>query len=362
MAQKKSKQKLKISQRSEPAAPAPAVNTNALLIALAIFFSSVVIYIPAMTAAYIWDDDQEITANRLIQAPDGLFKIWFQNTTADYFPLKSTLQWIEWQLWGINSSGYHIVNILIHGFDAVLIWLVLQKLRVPGAALAALLFGIHPVNVESVAWISELKNTFSLVFFLLALLAYLNFEQQQKKRCYIESIILFVASLLCKTSVVPFPFVLLICAFWQRGKITKQDVLRTIPFFLAAVALGYVTLKFQNERAIGTEVIPIGGFWSRLAGAGMLPWFYLFNALLPFWLIVIYPKWHIDPPQAWQFLPGIALVIAMFILWRYRHSWAKATFCAMAYYIITLGPVLGFFKMSYMRLTLPADHFEYLSV
>lgn len=328
----------------------------------AIFLAALLVYIPAMTAGFIWDDDQEITANPSLRSAAGLVEIWAGAKSADYFPLKTTMLWIEYHLWDIHPWPYHVVNILLHGVDAILVWLVLRRLRIPGAWLAGLFFAIHPVHAESVAWISERKNTLSLLFFLLSALAYFRFEKTENRRDYAFALAWSLAALLCKTHTVVLPAVLLLCAWWQRGAISRRDIARCAPFFLLAAVLGTVTVWFQYERAIGTETIPIGGFASRFAGAGMAVWWYLEKALLPVNLMEIYPVWHFNPPRVWQFAPVALLVILFALLWRARaHPVGRAMFFALAYFVVTLLPVLGFFKMSYMRHALVADHFQYFS-
>ncbi len=350
-----------MSTRRAPQSAEPAFSPQTMKV-LFIFLIAIIVFVPAMQAGFIWDDDQLLTANPMMRDPWGLLKLWFAPTTADYFPLTSSTLWIEWRLWELSGPGYHVTNIILHAFDSVLVMIVLQRLRIPGAWLAATLWAVHPVNAESVAWISERKNTLSMLFYLYAILAYLDFEDRpaNKTRWYVLALVLYFAALTSKTSVVTFPVVLLLIAWWRRGEVAKNDLVRTAPFFGLSVLLGIVTLYFQYGRAIGSENIAIGGFFSRLAGAGMAVWFYLGKTLAPFNLIEIYPHWDIDPPEAWQFLPGIGLVLIFFVLWKARDGWGRAPLFALSYFVITLGPVLGFLKMSYMRLTLVADHFQYV--
>ncbi|MEA3189025.1 MAG: hypothetical protein QOD99_2855 [Chthoniobacter sp.] len=361
MASKKTKAKSKAKASPAPVFAAP--NPDAVLLGLAIFFLSIAIYIPAMTAGFIWDDDQLLTANPLIHDSAGLWKLWFAPTTADYFPLTSSTLWFEWRLWGWNGAGYHITNILLHGVVAVVTWRVLVALRVPGAWLAALIFGVHPVCVESVAWISERKNTLSQIFLLFTFLAYFRFERNGRNSTFVLAVCCFLLALLAKTSVVMLPFALLLYAWWQHGTITRRDLIRSIPFFIASAALGIVTIYFQYGRAIGSEVIPIGGAPSRIAKAGMAIWFYVSKTLAPFNLIAIYPTWKVTPPPWYEFLPDLGLVAVFVGCWRLRvHAWARAVLFGFGYFVVMILPAIGFLKMSYMRLTLVADHFQYISM
>jgi hypothetical protein len=182
----------------------------------AIFLAVLIVYIPAMSAGYIWDDDQLVTANPSLRTLGGLGEIWAGTKSADYFPLTLTLFWIENHFWGLWSPGYHTVNILFHAVDTILLGCVLVKLRIPGAWLAALIFGVHPVHAESVSWIAEGKNTVSLFFYLLTLLCYFKFERTERWQDYIWALVCFLAALLSKTHMVVLPMVLLLCAWWRQ--------------------------------------------------------------------------------------------------------------------------------------------------
>ncbi len=335
---------------------------GAFLAAVLIVLVTLAAYVPAIRAGFIWDDDTFLTDNPLIKARDGLYRLWFTTEPPDYFPLTSTTLWLEWRLWGMNASGYHLVNVLLHAISSILLWRVLRRLAIPGAFLAGLIFAVHPVAVESVAWITERKNTLPMVFYLLCILLFVRFQQEGKRRWYALSLLSFLLALLAKTSVVMAPVVLLGCVAWIHGRVSKRQFFACVPFFVLAGVLALTTVWFQYTRAIGNDLVRTDGFLSRLAGAGWAVWFYLGKALLPYPLCFVYPRWQIDPSQWWAYLPLVALVGCMAVFWLRRTGWGRPWLFAMGYFIVTLLPVLGFFNIYFMAYSLVADHWQYTSI
>jgi tetratricopeptide (TPR) repeat protein len=327
-----------------------------------IILLTIVVYLPALRGGFIWDDDELITDNQLVQARDGLYRIWFTTEANDYYPLTSSFWWLQSRLWGKNAAGYHAVNVLLHAANVVLVWIILRRLRIPGAWLAALLFAVHPVNVATVAWISEQKNTLSMLFFALSILWYLRFEEENKRCWYGLSLGAFLLALLSKAAVVMLPVVLLGCVWWLRGRLRSRDWLRTAPFFVLSILLGLTTVWFQYHRAMNGWVVRVGGLFSRLAVAGLAPWFYLYKALLPLNLCMVYPRWN---PAAWGWtgwLPGIALAGSFGLLWWKRSGWGRPLLFGFAYFVVMLFPVLGFFDQGFYQYSLVADHWQYYSI
>lgn len=357
-----------------------------ILLVLVLFFVTAAAYIPAWDGEYIYDDDTLLTQNPAIRRGSGfldpeswkgLASFWFptdKNVTADYFPLTSTTFWIEWRLWGntepgtpgyafgLGAPGYHITNILLHAICAILLWIVLKRLSIPGAWFAALLWAVHPVCVESVAWISERKNTLSMALFLAAMLSWIRFVQLDRRKYYFMTLAWFILALLAKTAIVMVPFVLLLTVWWMRGTLKRRDFVQSVPFFVCSFILGVVTLYFQYSRAIGEEYIPIGGPFDRLAGASFALGFYLYKVFFPFNLALIYPQWHETVPRYLQLLPGVGYAVVFAWAWKERATWGRHVIFGLGFYVITLFPILGFLKMAYMRLTLVADHFQYTSM
>ena len=318
------------------------------------------IYSPVYHGEWLWDDDYLLTNNPVVQSPDGLGSLWFAPATADYLPLTMSALWLQWRFFRLDSTGYHIVSIILHALASCLLWGLLRQMHIRAAWLAGLLFAVHPLCVESVAWISELKNTLSLPLFLAAAWCLVRFEQGSGRRFYFAALGFFLAAMLGKSSAVMFPFVMLLHAWWLRGRVAWRDILHSAPFFLISLLLGLITLHFQLSRAIGDEPIPIGGFDSRLAIAGMAVLFYLTKIFWPFTLLPIYPQWKANPPEAYQFLPWLLILAALAFFWIHRKTWGRHALMASGFYLITILPVLGFVSMSYMRVGWVADHFLYI--
>jgi protein O-mannosyl-transferase len=336
-----------------------------------IILSVALSYWPALRAGFVWDDEPLVTANPLLRSLSGLGEIWTGSRTADYFPITNTVFWIEYHLFGPNASGYHALNILLQAANALLVWLVLRRLQIPGAFLAGLIFGMHPLHAESVAWISELKNVLSMFFFLLSALCFFRSEESGHlagRLAYIASLIFFLLALLSKTQVVFLPVVLLLCAWWRsdvhaenKRRHFQTGMIRALPFFLIAFVLGLVTIWFQS-RGIGEEEIVLGPWSRRLTNAGLAMWWYGKQVFLPIRLMAVYPSWRFDSPRIVDWMPLIALIIVVMGLWLWRNRYGRAVLFALACFIVALLPVVGLIRMAYARSgTIVADHLQYFA-
>ncbi|MFM7035605.1 MAG: tetratricopeptide repeat protein [Planctomycetia bacterium] len=324
------------------------------------------VYLPAIHGGWLHDDATFVGGDLASRSGSlgQMFRLWLDPDGVDYFPLTYTAFWIQYAFFGLNTTGYHVTTLLLHLTSGLLLWKLFATLKIPGAWFAALAFTIHPACVESVAWISELKNTLSLVPFLISCIFWVMQDNAtnglRQKWIYTGSLFFFLLSMLAKPAAVAMPVVTLLYAWWKRGRIDGRDVVHAVPLFLISVVLGMVTVQFQHGRAIGLEELPLGGIDSRIALSGMAILFYLATIVWPVNLLPIYPAWQIDPPRLWQFLPWVVIVGAAWWMWSKRHTWGRHAILAFGFFLLMIAPVLGFVGLAYMRLTWVADHFLYL--
>lgn len=348
-----------VSHNEIPASPFSNC-ANGWLLGLLLVMATVLAYQPAWNGKPIWDDDGHMTRPEL-RSLTGLVRIWIEpGATQQYYPLVHTAFWVEYKLWGDVPLGYHLVNILLHVSAALLLLKILQTLRIPGAWLAAAIFALHPVEVESVAWISELKNTLSAVCCLGSALAYLRFDRTKSKRSYLLALLLFALGLMSKSVIATLPAALLVIFWWQRGKLSwKQDVRPLIPFFIAGIAAGLFT-AWMERHFIGAQGSDFNfSIVERCLIAGRAVWFYLGKLFWPVDLIFSYPRWNVSQTVAWQYLYPAALGGLIGGLWLWRRS--RGPLAAMLIFVGTLFPALGFVNVYPFVYSFVADHFQYLA-
>ena len=311
------------SARPPSAGRVEPVSGRARLLLGALLLAGVAIlaYLPALKGGFIWDDNRFLTNNTVLKASDGLRRIWFTGESPDYWPVSSTSVWLEWRLWGMQAAGYHATNLLLHIGEALLLWMVLRRLEVPGAYLAAMLFALHPVNVESVAWITQRKNLTAMLFFLVSILCFLKTNPGAPPgssrpaglgRWYALSLLAFALAMLGKGSVAPLPIVLLGIVWWRR-RLEARDWLEIAPFFAVALIFTCVNLRLQSHEYIHFRT---AGFVERTLTAGAMVWFYAGKALWPARLSFVYPQWSIHPGSFSSWLPLLAaagVTIALFL-------------------------------------------------
>jgi len=347
-----------VAAEARPRSAASALGRARIAAALAA--ATLVAYLPALGGDFLWDDDAHVTRPDL-RSFSGLARIWTDfGATQQYYPLLHTAFWVEHHLWGNAVVGYHLVNVLLHALSAVLLLSILRRLEIPGALLAAAVFALHPVHVESVAWITEQKNTLSLVFYLAAAYVYLRYDEERRRRDYLRALALFVLGLLTKTVVATLPAALLVVFWWKRGRIAwRRDVLPMVPWLVCGAAAGLVTAWIERSQlgAEGADFVlsPL----QRILLAGRVVWFYLGKLAWPAHLTFIYPRWSIDPSASSSYAWALAALAVLAALWAMRRR-SRAPLAAALLFVGSLFPVLGFVNVYPFVFSYVADHFQYL--
>ncbi len=337
------------------------------------------VYYPLRWGVFLWDDAAWVTNNPLIHHWRG-FEIFWLSTKAmgevQYYPMTLSVLSIEYHLWGLQTLPYHLVNVLFQAANAILLWLILRRLELRSAWLVAALFAIHPIQVETVGWVAEIKNLLSGFFYFLALLSFLKFidvgpkaaapsnsvnteKLYQNHQLYVISTILFLLGLLSKTAVCTLPVAILVILWWKDRWRDKEIVLRLIPWFIIAFIIGMVTVHVEHT-SVGTH----GADWrftigQRILIAGHAFWFYIIKLLWPHPLLMIYPRWHLG--NSVGYIWAIAAVALFAFLWSMRDRMGRGPMAAMLFYLITIGPVLGFITFYTQLYSFVADHYQYLA-
>jgi len=359
-----SKKKRPAELRPDPmpkTAPAFSTRRRDLWLGALLIVVTLIAYSPAIKGGVLWDDDYHITKPEL-QSFHGLARIWFEvGATLQYYPLLHSAFWVEHKIWGDATPGYHLLNILLHALAAMLVVVILRRLAIPGAYLAGAVFALHPVQVESVAWISEQKNLLSAVFYLCAMLVYLRFDRTRRVGFYLGALGLFVLALLSKTVTATLPGALLVIFWWQRGRLSwRRDVAPVVPMFLLGAGAGLVTSwwELKINQCSGPDFQFTG--IQRILIAGRTLWFLLGKLCWPVHLAFSYPRWPISPVAAWTVLFPLGALAVLAALWAVSHR-TRAPLAAALFFGGTLFPVLGFFNLYTFRYSFVADHYVYLA-
>ena len=332
---------------------------------------TILVYIPAIHGGYIWDDDMYVTQNQNLESVDGLARIWTNpQSSPQYYPLVFSSFWLEHQLWGLDPAGYHTVNVLLHACGAVLLYFVLRGLSVEGAFLAALVFAVHPVYVESVAWVSERKNVLSGLFYLCSFLLLARFfrlggdtddKPGGRHWYYVLGIVAFGCALLSKTVTATLPAAFILVLWWKRGRVTLRELLYLAPLFVIGGSLGLLTAWLEKTQ-VGAQEINWGlSFLDRFLIAGRALWFYLWKLVWPAKLAFNYQRWRVDDHVWWQYAYPLSMLGLTALLWGLRRTIGRAPLCALLFFAVSLFPVLGFLDVYPFRYSFVADHFQYLA-
>jgi len=322
---------------------------------------------PSLANGYVSDDEFYIRGVQELASLEGLRDIWLRlGAVPQYYPLVHTAFWIEYRLWGLDPVGFHAINLATHAAVVVLAWRLLRRLALPGAWLAAAVFAVHPVHVETVAWASERKNLLSMAFALGALLAWLRFApldatpaSPRRRSWYALSLVLYAAALLCKTVVVTTPAVLGVLLWWKNGRLERRQLLALVPFLAIGLPLALVTIWVEREhvgaRGVGFDLGPL----DRVLIAGRAVWFYLGKLAWPHPLGFVYPRWDVDPRALgqWAYPIGVAALAAALFLARGRIG--RGPLAALLLFVGILFPALGFFDVYPHLFSFVADHYQY---
>ena len=352
---------------------------------LALILLPVLAYAPSLSGGFLWDDYQLIN-NPLVHEPDGLGRIWSGREAIDYYPIYYSAFWLEWHLWGDNPTGYHVVNLAFHILSSLLLWRLLARIGFRSAPLCALLFAIHPVNAATVGWVSEQKNTLSMVFALLSGLSFLHWAglcDEGGWRRYFSALLFYALALLTKPAVILLPLffvaVLTIREVSTQGSVSSKAgwrrwVFALVPFFAVALASAVTTTWFQHQRALEGEAVRVVTWAERLTLAGQALWFYLGKALWPWHHCMIYPKDTLSSGVSWGWpcAGWLGLLAALLALWgcawragrrsvNPRHDMPSSAlvFMALLFFALMLIPVLGFVDQGYYRYSFVAEHWMY---
>ena len=322
-------------------------------------------FLPAVWAGFVWDDEI-IRRIEAVRSWGGIWDLWFSPSAVyhesgsgedHYWPLVYTTFWVEHKLWGFHPLGYHALNLLLHFVNTALLWRLLLRLRVPGAFFAAAVFAVHPLHVESVAWVIARKDLLSAFFYLTAVLMWLRYSEVPRLRCYVTAILLFTAGMLCKSIVVTLPATLLILQWWRHGSLRQADLLRTLPFFLVGFAIALADMSFYESRNISFDY----SVAERVLIAAHALWFYIGKLAWPVDLAVMYPHWDVSVSDfaEWGYVIATLAVGALF--WLLRNRVGRGPLACALFFAVTLSPVLGFLPFGYMNISFVADRYQYLA-
>jgi tetratricopeptide (TPR) repeat protein len=328
-------------------------------------------YWPSLSGGFLWDDDVHVVENPTLRDERGLTLIWTQpRVNQQYYPLTHTSFWLEQRLWSLWATGYRITNLMLHASIVLMLWTALRRLEVAGAWVAAAAFAVHPVHVETVAWITERKNLLSGALYAGALLAYLRFAGldgvpapvgRRRTRAYALALGLFAAALLSKTAVVTLPVALLLVAWWKRGRLQGADLWGIAPMLAVGLVLGATTWSIERHHVgawgAGWEQGPL----ERVLIAGRAVWFYAAKLVWPFGLSFIYPRWPIDAGSPGQWLFPVSALALPLVLWLLRQRLGRGALVGVAFFELSLAPGLGFVDFYFQLYSYVQDHFQYVA-
>ncbi len=318
---------------------------------------------PALVGGFVWDDDFWVHRNPHVTGGRSIWEVWYAPSfPGQNYPLTYTFFRGQFLLWGYVPFGYHFANLLLHALDAALVWILLRRLKVRAAWFAAAVFAVHPLMAESVAWITEGKNTLSALFLLSSGILFLDWEEKGVRGRLWWSWALYLAALSAKTYISVFPFVLFVLVWYRRSAIARKTAAAILPFLLLSLSAGAYTWHFEVWH-VGVR----GGEWEmpaagRLLIAGRAFWFYLGKLVFPVDFTFIYPRWPLDPSSARQWAYPALAALCLAVIWALRRVAGRGLPAAFACYLILVSPSLGFISFYAQVYSFVADHYAYLAV
>lgn len=331
-----------------------------LLQSLTLFGVVVFAYFPALVGGFVWDDvDIYIVDNKLLHEPDGIRRFWLTTEPPDYYPFTYTTFWIEHKFFGLNSVGYHVVNLTLHLAVCLLVWRLSKRLGVAHPWAASLLFAVHPVAVESVAWISQRKTLLPTLLGLLSALSHLNAMESNRRQPKVMSLFWYVLSLTARPSLIGLPILYFLYDWIGRRTSPGKALVRVVPFIAAAAAGGVLGWCFQHYRAVGDAFVREQSFLERLATAAFAASFYLRQSFWPAVVCFIYPRWNITL-EDWRVWLAVAAWPAAFgMAFRFDR---RRTFAALTAFLVLLAPALGLVDIYFWIYSYVADHYQYAAL
>lgn len=323
--------------------------------------AAVVVCLPAFNGDFIWDDrGLYIVDNQLLRAADGPWRFWFTTDCVDYYPLSYTTYWLEYHLAGLDPRLYHASNFLLHGIATALLVRLLAALRVPGAWLVGLVFAVHPLQVETVAWISQRKSLLAAVFGFAAGRDFLRWEADRRLAPLVRSVVWFALSLAGKPTFIMLPVVLAGRLVYRDPSHWRRAMVPLVPFVAVSVLFGLVGIPFQQKGfdadVRGQDLV------TRVASLGWTAWFYVLQSLRFWQTCFIYPRWQIDGQSAVAWLPNLGILAAAAALWAARARLGILPLAAWLAYLVTMLPALGVVDVGFWQYSFVADHYVYQSL
>lgn len=347
-------------QKNGGAQTAATESNGATWVALAAIIAATwFAYWPCLTGGFLWDDNTYIREATFLQSAHGLWQIWFEPLqTPQYHPLVFTSYWFEYQLWGLSTVGYHVVNVALHCVDTLLLWTILRRLHVPGAVLAAGLFALHPVHVESVAWIAERKDVLSALFYALTVLCWLRYLESNRLAPWLLALAFSGLTLSAKSVLCTLPVSLALLSWWKAAPAWRRWSLRLLP--MVGFSIAFAALNIWREQLHGNPPLPYS-ILERVLLASRALWTHVAALVWPVGLTAVYEPWPVSTTDTLGWIALLASIAVGSVLLAGQRRFGRGPLVAAVFYALTLSPMLGLLDNNFMRFAFVADHFQYIA-